>query len=302
MVGGRGSGVTLAREIVEFARTVRLAHTVFALPFALGMAFLAEPPVPGAAALALVLACMVTARTAAMGMNRVADARLDAANPRTADRAIPAGRLRRGTALALALASGGAFVAAAWGFGPLRGNPWPGLLAPAFLAVLYGYSWTKRVTVLAHAVLGLALGLAPVGVWVALRGEIAAGPVLVGAGVLAWTAGFDVLYALQDTEIDRARGLRSLPARLGPGRARVAAALGHVAALGLLAAGAWAMRGRTGLGSAAALAAMAGLLAIQHARARRADPARIARDLLPANAAVSLTWMAGAILDAACGL
>ena len=129
-------------QLIEFARTIRLSHTLFALPFALGTALLAEPPCPEWRALALLLACMVMARTAAMGMNRIADAALDARNPRTADRAIPAGRLSRRAAIAMTLASGAAFIAAAWGFYLLRGNWWPGVLAPVFLAILFGYSWT----------------------------------------------------------------------------------------------------------------------------------------------------------------
>ena len=300
----------LGRELVEFGGTIRLGHTLFALPFALGTAFLAGRedgvfPARGAggfaADLGLVLACMVTARTAAMGMNRVADARLDAANPRTAGRAIPAGRLRRRTALALTLASGGLFVASAWGFWLLRGNPWPGLLAPPVLAVLYGYGYTKRFTVLAHWALGLSLGMAPVGVWIALRGSVGPFAVLVGAAVMFWTAGFDILYAMQDETFDREAGLKSIPALVGRPRAARIALGSHAVTLVLLAAALGAARseeglaGRFGLG-ALALAAL--LLAAQHLRARKATPERIGAAFFPVNAAVSLVWMAGAILDA----
>jgi len=301
---------SLGRQLLEFARTIRLEHTLFALPFALGTAMLAEPPCPDAAALALLVACMATARTAAMGFNRVADAALDARNPRTADWPIPAGRLGRGTALALALGSGAAFIGCAALFRPLRGNAWPAGLAPAFLAVLFGYSYTKRLTVLSHWVLGLCLGLAPVGTWIALRGGLALLPVLIGAGVLFWTAGFDILYALPDADFDRREGLRSIPARFGERGAHVAAALAHVAALAFLAAvllvdaaGARPVLGRASL---AAIFLIAVTLSAQHLRARSAGSRAIAqgakaggdpRAFVSWNAAVSTVWLAGVVGD-----
>jgi len=299
----------LLHQLVAFARTIRLSHSLFALPFALGVALVAEPPVPAAGALVLIVACMVVARTAAMGMNRVADAALDARNPRTAGRAIPAGRLGRRTALGLTLASGAVFVALAWGFYPLRGNAWPGLLAVPFLVILFGYSWTKRVTALTHWVLGLALGLAPVGAWVALRGEVGGVAVLVGAGVLFWTAGFDILYALQDVEVDRREGLRSVPARLGPRAAHWVAGGCHVLTVALLAlaivydqqpAAFGAGPGRVpvmGKGSEFALEVIAVALAIHHVRLWRATANRIAAAFLPMNASVSLVWLGGVVYD-----
>jgi 4-hydroxybenzoate polyprenyltransferase len=282
-----------------------------------------------------------------MGMNRVADAHLDAANPRTADRAIPAGRLRRRTALALTLASGALFIACAWGFYPMRGNPWPGILAPPVLAVLYGYAYTKRFTALSHWVLGLALGLAPVGAWIALRGEVGLFPVLVGGAVLFWTAGFDILYAMQDETFDRAAGLKSIPALVGRPRAARLALGSHILALALLAGALAAVPecgvrsaergvngapealsksprvpvGQSGIrnpesgvrnpeggkagppwrstpGGLAALAVVAVLVAVQHLRARRGSAEKIGAAFFPLNAAVSIVWMAGAILDA----
>ncbi|MBL7140375.1 MAG: UbiA family prenyltransferase [Planctomycetes bacterium] len=299
---------TFLAQLVAFARTIRLSHSLFALPFALGTALVAEPPIPAAGALALLVACMVAARTAAMGMNRVADAALDARNPRTRDRAIPAGRLSRRAALGLTLASGAAFVVLAWGFWLLRGNAWPGLLAVPFLAVLFGYSWTKRVTVLTHWVLGLALGLAPVGAWMALRGEAGGVAVLVGAAVLFWTAGFDILYAFQDAEVDRREGLHSVPARLGPRAARWVAIACHAVMVVLLALailydnqpgipGEGARRAVLGEGSEVALEVIALALVIQHVRLRRATADRIAAAFLPMNAGVSLIWLGGVIYD-----
>jgi 4-hydroxybenzoate polyprenyltransferase len=288
-------------QLVEFAKTIRLSHTLFALPFALGTALLAEPPCPEWRALVLLLACMVTARTAAMGMNRVADAALDARNPRTADRAIPAGRLSRRAAIAMTLASGAAFIAAAWGFYLLRGNWWPGVLAPAFLAVLFGYSWTKRFTFLAHWVLGFCLGLAPVGVWVALRGEIALVPVLIGGAVMFWTAGFDIFYAFQDIEVDRCEGLHSVPARFGPKAARNAAACCHVWTAALLSAVVRDYSETPGnvnlLVSMAVLLVIAAALVVQHLRARHATAEQIGAMFFPLNAFVSIMWLAGVAAD-----
>jgi 4-hydroxybenzoate polyprenyltransferase len=291
-------------HVVEFGRTIRLSHSLFALPFALGTALVAEPPVPAAGAVALLVGCMVAARTAAMGMNRVADAALDARNPRTAARAIPAGRLPRRTALALTLGAGAVFVALAWGFYPLRGNPWPGLLAVPFLAVLFGYSWTKRATALTHWVLGVCLGLAPVGVWIALRGEAGGVALVVGAAVVFWTAGFDILYAFQDVEVDRREGLHSVPARLGPRAARWVAVACHLVTAGLLAA-AILYNHRPGgedvldEGSEMALAVIVLSMLIQHVRLRRATAERIARVFLPMNAGVSILWLGGVVYDVA---
>jgi len=283
-------------QLVEFARAIRLSHTLFALPFALGTALLAEPPCPEWRALVLLLACMVTARTAAMGMNRVADAVLDARNPRTADRAIPAGRLSRRAAIAMTLASGAAFIAAAWGFYLLRGNWWPGVLAPAFLAVLFGYSWTKRFTFLAHWVLGFCLGLAPVGVWVALRGEIALVPVVIGAAVMLWTAGFDIFYAFQDIEVDRRAGLHSVPARAGTHTARWVAIGCHAVTVVLLSI--VVVRHYPSLqASLLALVLIAAVLVIQHVRARRATAQQIGAMFFPINAFVSIMWLAGIATD-----
>lgn len=292
----------LASQLLEFGRTIRLSHSLFALPFALGTALLAEPPYPDGWSLALLAACMVAARTAAMGMNRVADASLDARNPRTADRAIPAGRLSRRTALVLTILSGAAFIGLAWLFVPLRQNRWPGLLAPAFLVVLVGYSWTKRLTWLTHWTLGLALGLSPVGVWVALRGAVSAVPVLIGAGVLFWTAGFDILYALQDVEVDRREGLHSAGAKYGRTRAHALAAASHLATVALLlaailydnrAGGAAVL----GWASLLALAVIALALLVRHVLARGADAEKIADSFFRANVLVSMIWLAGVVVD-----
>lgn len=298
--------IPCARQLVEFAQTIRLSHTLFALPFALGTALAAEPPWPGWAASALLAACLVAARTAAMGMNRVADAAIDARNPRTADRAIPAGRLSPRAALGLTLAAGTAFLALAWGFYVLRGNPWPGLLAPAFLAVLFGYSYAKRFTTMAHWVLGFCLGLAPVGVWIALRGDVSPAAAVIGAAVLFWTAGFDILYALQDTAVDRREGLHSVPARMGPARARAVAAASHAVAAALLVLAHLTLRqmpGTPGGGRASlvALVIIVAALTRQHLRARHASTQEINTAFFRTNTLVSMMWLAGVLIDTVAG-
>ena len=297
----------ILRQLAEFARTIRFSHTLFALPFALGTALLAEPPYPEWRAFVLLVACMVAARTAAMGFNRVADAALDARNPRTSDRAIPAGRLSRRAALAMTLTSGAAFVALAWGFYLLRENVWPGVLAPVFLAVLWGYSYTKRFTVLSHWILGFCLGLAPVGVWIALRGSLSMMPVLIGTAVMLWTAGFDITYSLQDLHVDRREGLHSIPARFGRGSAFRWAAASHLATLVFLAPVALIdtrqpSLGRMGFGSLLALGAIATELVIQHIRVRRASDVQIAAAFFPLNAFVSIMWLVGVFIDVVVGL
>jgi 4-hydroxybenzoate polyprenyltransferase len=293
-------------QLIEFAKTIRLSHTLFALPFALGTAMLAEPPCPEWRALALLLACMVTARTAAMGMNRVADAALDARNPRTADRAIPAGRLSRRATIAMTLASGAAFIALAWGFYYLHDdvwprNWWPGVLAPAFLAILFGYSWTKRFTALSHWVLGLCLGLAPVGVWVALRGEISVVPCAIGGAVMLWTAGFDIFYAFQDIEVDRREGLHSVPARLGLTAARVIALCCHAGTVALLCivimGYSFTENNVQNIASPIMLIAIAVTLAVQHLRTRKATAEQIGARFFRLNVQVSIMWLAGVVGD-----
>jgi 4-hydroxybenzoate polyprenyltransferase len=209
---------------------VKFSHSVFALPFALASAALAAAE--GGltiAKLGWILVAMVGARSAAMGFNRLVDQAFDAQNPRTAGRELPAGRLSRGEVWVFVLIAAAALVVAAWQLGPLCLA-----LAPVALAIVFGYSYTKRFTALSHAALGLALAAAPMGAWIAVRGRFELPPILLGLAVLAWAAGFDVIYSCQDVDFDRETGLHSLPARLGVARALAVSRLLHVAAVGLL--------------------------------------------------------------------
>lgn len=189
---------------------IKFEHTVFALPFALlGALATVRGQIPLDKVWWILLA-MVGARTAAMTFNRIADADIDAANPRTRDRALPAGRVSRGGAFAFL---GLAIMLFAYAAGRLGRLPWK--LVPLALLVILGYSLCKRFTVLSHAVLGLALAGAPLGAWIAVNGRLDPPAWYLALGVLTWTAGFDILYALQDLGFDRERQLHSIPARLG---------------------------------------------------------------------------------------
>jgi 4-hydroxybenzoate polyprenyltransferase len=210
------------RRLGALAGDIKLSHTVFALPFALLATFLAARSRgaghhPDALSLGLILGCMVSARSFAMAINRWADARYDGMNPRTAQRAIPSGRLSSRFVLASAIACAAMFLGVASGFWWLRDNPWPALLAPTVLAWLAGYSYSKRFTRWCHLYLGVALAISPVAAVIAIRPAYLAQPDvwLLAGMVTCWVAGFDILYALQDVEVDRQLSLHSLPSRLG---------------------------------------------------------------------------------------
>jgi 4-hydroxybenzoate polyprenyltransferase len=297
--------LTRLRHILEM---IRFSHTLFALPFALLAAVMAwtagarsRPPVAWRwqELLGIVL-CMVTARSAAMAFNRIADWRLDAANPRTRLRHIPAGTLSLASVIVFAVASSAGFVASTLVFLP---NRLPIYLALPVLAFLLAYSYTKRFTAAAHFWLGAALMLAPVSAWIAIRGRhVLADPadllpaVVLGGAVLLWVAGFDVIYACQDVEFDRAARLHSMPARLGVARALRLAAACHLGMVVLLAALAWVfppLGWIYGLG----VAAVAALLVYEHWLVRPDDLARVNTAFFQVNAVVSIGLFAVASLD-----
>jgi len=211
-------------------KTVRFEHTAFALPFALASAFVASNGWPRGWVLLWILVAMVGARTTAMAFNRIADLHYDRANPRTADRALVTGALRARQLWVALLCSSAAYFLAA---GML--NRLTLALSPFALAALLGYSYTKRFTVWTHWILGLCLGLAPVGTWIAVRGRLDLPPIILGLAVTVWTAGFDIIYACQDVEFDRAHKLFSIPARWGVRRALVISTANHFATFWLLA-------------------------------------------------------------------
>ena len=275
--------------LVETARTwgrmVKFSHSVFALPFALAGATLAAAESGGieAGRVAWIVVAMFAARNAAMGFNRLADHALDALNPRTAARELPRGALSRRAVGVATLLLSSLFVLAAFRLGPLCG--W---LAPLALAVVFGYSYTKRFTWLSHGILGLALAIAPVGAWLAVRGEFSWVAGLLGAAVLPWVAGFDVVYACQDVEFDRRHGLFSVPARFGVARALVLARVLHATALAALA----------GVGLLAGLhpvywvgwVAVAALLAWEHRLVRADDLSRLDVAFFNMNGVIAIVY------------
>ena len=204
---------------------IKIEHTLFALPLAFTGAVLGARGLPPILVLLLMAVAFTAARSSAMAFNRIADRHLDAQNPRTADREIPSGTLSVPRVWGLVTVSIAVFLAASWAINPLCGK-----LAPFALVVLLGYSYTKRFTPFCHYLLGLALGMAPVAGWIAVTGTFALAPIVLGLGVIFWTAGFDTLYACQDVEFDRSMGLHSIPAKLGTKKALKVAVLSHIAA------------------------------------------------------------------------
>jgi 4-hydroxybenzoate polyprenyltransferase len=270
---------------VLYGRMIKFSHSVFALPFALASAALAAREGFRWAQVGWIVVAMVGARSAAMGFNRLADHAIDARNPRTAGRELPRGALRRGEVWALVTLSALALVVAAAMLGPLCLA-----LSPVALAIVFGYSYTKRFTALSHVVLGLALAVAPVGAWLAIRGTFSPVAVVLGLAVLAWVAGFDTIYSCQDAEFDRQAGLHSLPARIGVRRALLAARAFHVAAIACLAA----VHPLANLHPLylAGVAGIAGLLAYEHSLVKADDLSRVDAAFFTLNGWVSVGYLA----------
>jgi 4-hydroxybenzoate polyprenyltransferase len=201
-------------KILTFGRMIRFSHSVFALPFALVGALLASTGgFPSVRQVLWIVAACVGARSAAMAFNRLVDKKIDALNPRTKDRALPRGLLTATETAIFIVASSALLILSAYMLNPLAFY-----LSPVALAIVFFYSYTKRFTWGSQLFLGLALAVAPIGAWIAIRGTLEAPPLILGAGVLLWVAGFDVVYALQDLEFDKSYGLFSIPQRFGVGR------------------------------------------------------------------------------------
>ena len=277
------------RTVLEM---IKFEHTVFALPFAfLGM-MVAADGWPEWRVVGWIVAAMVGARSAAMGFNRLADRHIDAANPRTADRALPAGRVPAGFVAVFVAASLGLLILAVWRLNPLALE-----LSPIAILIILGYSYTKRFTALSHLVLGMGLAGAPIGGWVAVRGNLEPPALVLGAAVLLWVAGFDILYALQDMEFDRGAGLHSIPAALGVRASLVLSGLLHLGMLVLLARlpglstaglGGWYWIG---------VAGCAALLSYQHWIVRPGDLSRLDAAFFSANGILSVWLFATTAVD-----
>ncbi len=265
---------------------VRFSHTLFAMPFAMASMVWAANGLPSLRVFSLIVVCMVTCRNAAMAFNRLVDADIDKDNPRTARRHLPAGLLSRGQVTAFLALNASAFIAATWFVNGLAFA----LSLPALIAVL-GYSTTKRFTSLSHFFLGLAIGISPVGAWIAVRGSFAWEPILLCVALLLWIGGFDIIYATQDYEFDREHGLHSLVVRLGIKRSLAISKLSHLAMWLVLAALGW--YGRLGISYQACLAMVAAMLVYLHLFRRSDSLDSMNQDFFLANIAVSLCIMLG---------
>ncbi len=273
-------------KIAVFLEMIKFSHTIFALPFALSGALLAAGGMPTGRQLFWIVLAMVGARTAAMGLNRLIDATIDARNPRTAGRAIPAGLIGRAATLLFILASLTLMLVAA-----SQLNRLCLLLSPLAIFFLLLYSYCKRFTSLAHVVLGLCLSAAPLGAWIAIRGSIDPPALILGGAVLFWVAGFDILYALQDLEFDRSAGLHSIPVLLGVKGSLWAARIFHMVMLGLLLAlfslmqlGTWFM---------AAILVTTAMLLYEHWLLRNGDLARLDAAFFNMNGYISIVFLLG---------
>ena len=271
---------------------IKWEHSVFALPFALCGAMLAAGGFPSLHQFTWIIVAMVSARSAAMAFNRLADAQIDAANPRTRSRALPAGALTTTFVSGFVIVSCAMFVLAAWQLNRLAF-----LLSPVAIALLLLYSYTKRFTRWSHVVLGFALGVAPAAAWIAVRGSLDPRILLLTAAVTFWVAGFDVLYSCQDCDFDRRAGLHSIPRSFGIPRALWIARLFHVLMLLLLIS----LVAAFGLGKTAVLGILvvASLLAYEHSLVSASDLSRLNAAFFTMNGVVSVVFflfLAGDVL------
>lgn len=306
--GADGTRGRVAAALREAAADVKLAHSVFALPFAILGAFLVAPRVHHDAPidwrsfgwmLLIVVACMFFARTWAMLFNRIADARIDAANPRTTRRAIPAGRMSRRGAWGIAITCACAFVACASLFGWAFANWWPAILSVPVLLWIAFYSLTKRFTALCHVFLGGALAASPLAAAIAVGPEsLPSTPAVwwLAGMVMLWVAGFDVIYALQDIDFDRQSGLHSIPARLGWRGAIWVSRVLHAGALAMLIA-AWRADARFGALFGFGVAAVGVLLVVEHVVLARRGRAGLEMAFFTVNGIVSCVLGLAGVAD-----
>ena len=307
------------RHLRRLLEMIRFSHTLFALPFALFSAVLAwhkkgtfssrgmSAAIPAGSSIPAgfwfeligILACMVFARSAAMAFNRLADRRLDAENPRTGARHLPAGQLSVAAVWLFTLACASGFVASTFLFYLSEPpNPWPSYLAVPVLLFIGAYSYTKRFTALAHFWLGAALLLAPVAAWIAILGlEHLEIPGTLGLAVLFWVAGFDIIYACQDAAFDRQADLHSIPAKLGVGPALRVALGCHVGMLGMLVALYFVANPPLGIVYLIGIAAVAVLLIYEHSLVKATDLTRVNAAFFQVNAVISIGLLVVALVE-----
>ncbi len=288
---------TLVSNVSTWGAMIKFSHSVFALPFAVLAAFLAaRPERPTVTQLLLVIVCMITARGAAMTFNRLVDQKIDAGNPRTANRPLATGRITRSAAWAFFFAACGLFALGCAGFWLLTANPWPLLLCGPVLALLCFYSYTKYFTRWSHLVLGAAIATSPIAAWIAINpATLGSHSWLLMLAVMFWIAGFDLIYACQDVEFDRQAGLNSVPAKMGVPAALWLARGFHLLTVALLTA----VGLTNGLGGLyyTGVACVAILLTIENAIVKPSDLSRVNLAFFTVNGVVGLVLGALGVLD-----
>ena len=270
---------------------IKIQHTVFALPFAVMSAFLAAGGMPEIEKLLWIIVCMLGARSAAMAFNRIVDARFDKENPRTRDRALPSGKINVGNYAVFLVASSALFIFSAWMLNSLAFY-----LSPVALAIVFFYSLTKRFTAFSHFWLGLAISIAPVGAWVAIREEISFTSLLLGAAVVFWLIGFDILYSCMDIEADRINRLHSIPERFGVETALKMALASHAVMVVFLLV---LLEPTVLLGWVylAGVVLVAGLLVYEHSLIKKDDLSKVNMAFFNVNGIISVGLMIFVIVD-----
>jgi len=280
----------MLKKIKILLEDIKIQHTIFALPFALMSAFIASNGVPPSDKLLWILLAMVGARSSAMSFNRIADVDYDRENPRTKERALPKGRIRKSYYIIFLILSVLLFI-----FSCIMLNRLALILSPAALLIVFFYSYTKRFTIFSHFFLGLSLSLAPIGAWVAIREEISIVSVVLGLAVIFWLAGLDIIYSCQDVEFDKSHGLFSFPAKLGIERALRLAALFHVIMMLFLFS--LFFTGNLGLLYVVGIILIAGLLYYEHSIVRPDDLSKVNVAFFNVNGIISIGLMLMTILD-----
>ena len=270
---------------------IKIQHTVFALPFAVMSAFLAAGGMPEIKKLLWIIVCMLGARSAAMAFNRIVDARFDKENPRTRDRALPSGKINVGNYAVFLVASSALFIFSAWMLNSLAFY-----LSPVALAIVFFYSLTKRFTAFSHFWLGLAISIAPVGAWVAIREEISFTSLLLGAAVVFWLIGFDILYSCMDIEADRINRLHSIPERFGVETALKMALASHAVMVVFFL---FLLEPTVLLGWVylAGVVLVAGLLVYEHSLIKKDDLSKVNMAFFNVNGIISVGLMIFVIVD-----
>ncbi|MFA5801121.1 MAG: UbiA-like polyprenyltransferase [Thermoleophilia bacterium] len=284
MTATTGTPANYSSLPTQFARFVKLEHSVFALPFAYAGAFLAGKEIPGAAVMLWITLVMVAARSLAMGLNRVIDHEIDARNPRTAGREIPAGTISLVQAMVFCMVS---LTALTLALARLPRLTW--YLSPIVIAAFVIYPYTKRFTSICHVFLGATIGLAPIGAWVAVTGELAWQPFLLMGVVTFWIGGFDIIYACLDIDFDTGEGLHSLPAALGVESALWITRIFHLLAVALLVI--IGLVSDLGLLYYAGVAIVAGLLAYENAIVSARDMSRVNTAFMTMNGIISVVYI-----------